>query len=196
MKKVYAPLLVILALVLAACAPQATPTSAPAPTEAPTPLPTEAPAMEPTEAPTPEPEIPDTSQSNIVELAVADGRFTTLVQALQATGLDQALQAEGPFTVFAPTDEAFAALPAGTLEGLTSEQLSNILLYHVVEGRVLAADVVGLDGQEVPTLLGQPVTVTVEGDIVRINGAQVIITDIETANGVIHVIDQVLLPPQ
>ncbi len=84
---------------------------------------------------------------DIVDTAVADGRFTTLVGALQATGLDDALKGPGPFTVFAPTDAAFAALPEGLLAGLTTEQLTNILLYHVVSGKVLAADVLGLDGE-------------------------------------------------
>lgn len=131
---------------------------------------------------------------DIVDTAVADGRFTTLVGALQATGLDEALKGTGPFTVFAPTDAAFAALPAGLLESLTTEQLTNILLYHVVSGKVLAADVVGLDGEFVNTLLaGQQVLVSVDGGV-KINDANVVITDILCSNGVIHVIDAVLVP--
>ncbi len=133
---------------------------------------------------------------SIVEIAVEDGRFTTLVGALQTTGLDDALSGEGPFTVFAPTDDAFAALPAGTLESLSEAELTNILLYHVVDGAVLAADVVGLDGETVETLLGEGITIRIEGENVFINEALVIITDIEASNGVIHVIDSVLLPPQ
>ena len=119
-----------------------------------------------------------------------------MVGALQATGLVEALEGEGPFTVFAPTEEAFAALPAGTLKSLTPEQLADILLYHVVAGKVMAADVVGLDGQMVDTLLeGKQVAVSVEDGKVMINDAAVVTTDLEGSNGVIHVIDSVLLPP-
>ncbi len=134
-------------------------------------------------------------QKDIVDIAVEDGRFTTLVTALEAADLVDTLKGEGPFTVFAPTDEAFAALPEGTLDSLLADvpALSNVLLYHVVPGKVLAADVVALDIAD--TVLGQPVDITVEGDSVRINEAQVVMTDIEAANGVIHVIDSVLLPP-
>jgi len=133
----------------------------------------------------------------IVDIAVADGRFTTLVAALGAAGLVETLSGEGPFTVFAPTDEAFAKLPAGTVENLLKpenlEQLKNILLYHVVSGKVMAADVVGLTSA--PTVLGQDVTITVKDGNVYLNDTiQVIITDIEASNGVIHVIDAVLLP--
>lgn len=132
---------------------------------------------------------------DIVDTAVADGRFTTLVAAVQAAGLVDALKAEGPLTVFAPTDDAFAKLPAGTVEGLLADipALTDILLYHVVSGKVMAADVVTLDSA--PTLLGKNVTITVTDGKVYLNGnAQVIITDIEASNGVIHVIDTVLLP--
>jgi transforming growth factor-beta-induced protein len=133
--------------------------------------------------------------ADIVATAVADGRFTTLVAAVQAAGLVDTLKGEGPFTVFAPTDEAFAKLPEGTVEGLLEqpEELAKILLYHVVPGKVMAADVVGLQSAE--TALEQPVKISVDGDMVKINDAQVIITDIETSNGVIHVIDSVILPP-
>ncbi len=131
---------------------------------------------------------------DIVDTAVADGRFTTLVTALEAADLVDTLKGDGPFTVFAPTDDAFAALPEGTVEGLLEDipALTDILTYHVVSGKVLAADVVGLDSAT--TLQGTDVAVTVDGDTVLINDAQVIITDIETSNGVIHVIDAVLLP--
>ncbi len=135
---------------------------------------------------------------DIVETAVADGRFTTLVAAVQAADLVETLQSEGPFTVFAPTDDAFAKLPAGTVESLllpeNLEQLTNILLYHVVSGKVMAADVVSLT--EAETALGEMLNIKVEDGKVYINDAMVIITDIETSNGVIHVIDSVLLPPQ
>jgi uncharacterized surface protein with fasciclin (FAS1) repeats len=137
--------------------------------------------------------LPETR--DIVDIAVADGRFTTLVTALQTAGLVEALQAEGPFTVFAPTDDAFAALPAGTLDVLLNDvpALSNILLYHVVEGKVMAADVVELNSAM--TLQGQyvDIDVTMDGKVM-IDNAEVIITDIETSNGVIHVIDAVIQP--
>lgn len=132
---------------------------------------------------------------NIVEAAVKDGRFTTLVAAVQAAELAETLQGDGPFTVFAPTDDAFAKLPAGTVEGLLQDipALKNILLYHVVEGKVMAEDVVKLESAD--TVAGKPITIKVEGDKVMVNESQVIITDIKVSNGVIHVIDSVLLPP-
>ena len=188
MKTKFAFVFVVLAMLLAACGAQATPapTVAPEPTRMP----------EPTAVPTEEP-MPQT----IVDLAVADGRFTTLVSAVQAAGLVDTLKSEGPFTVFAPTDEAFAALPAGTLDSLlqpeNKQQLTDILLYHVVPGKVMAADVVGLDGQSAETALeGKSINIKVDGDKVILNDTvNVILTDIETSNGVIHVIDAVLLPP-
>jgi uncharacterized surface protein with fasciclin (FAS1) repeats len=136
-------------------------------------------------------------QPSIAEIAVADGRFTTLVAALEAAGLVETLSGEGSFTVFAPTDDAFAALPEGTVEGLLAdtEALTNVLLYHVVDGKVMAADVIGLDGQEVPALSGETLQVMVADGGVKINESNVIITDIEASNGVVHVIDAVILPP-
>jgi transforming growth factor-beta-induced protein len=136
--------------------------------------------------------------ADIVDTAIADDRFTTLVAALEAAGLVETLKGEGPFTVFAPTNDAFAKLPAGTVETLLKpenlEQLKNILLYHVVSGKVMAEEVITLNAAD--TVLGQPVTIKVEDGKVYINDAQVTVTDIETRNGVIHVIDMVLLPPQ
>ncbi len=174
----FAVLLVVASLTLAACAPAATP----APTATPIPEPTA----------TPEPML-----SDIVDTAVADGRFTTLVAAVQAAELVDTLKGEGPFTVFAPTDDAFAALPEGTLDSLllpeSKQALTDILLYHVVSGKVMAADVTALTSAT--TVLGKDVTVKVDMGNVYINEAKVIITDIETSNGVIHVIDAVLLPP-
>ena len=140
------------------------------------------------------------SEANtIVDVAVTDGRFTTLVAAVQAAELVETLSGEGPFTVFAPTDDAFAALPAGTLDSLllpeNKQALTDILLYHVVAGKVMAADVVGLTSA--PTVLGADITIAVrDGNVFLNDTVQVIITDIETSNGVIHVIDAVLLPPQ
>ncbi|WP_299024088.1 fasciclin domain-containing protein [uncultured Thermanaerothrix sp.] len=174
-------LLVGVALVMAACAPAATPepTSPPMPTQTPIP---------PTATPAPR---------TIVDIAVADGRFSTLVTALQAAGLVETLAGEGPFTVFAPTDEAFAKLPKETLESLlkpaNKDQLIKVLTYHVVAGKVMAADVVKLS--EAQTVAGEPVSIKVEGNKVFVNDAQVILTDIEASNGVIHVIDTVILPP-
>ncbi len=175
-------LLIVAIFAISACAPQATPTAAPI----------MAPTMMPEPTAMPEPELMD-----IVDTAVADGRFTTLVTAVQAAGLVDALKGEGPLTVFAPTDDAFALLPEGTVESLLQEenkqQLTDILLYHVVEGKVMAADVVGLTSA--PSLLGKDLVVKVDMGNVYINEAKVIITDIEASNGVIHVIDAVLLPP-
>lgn len=133
----------------------------------------------------------------IVDVAVADGRFNTLVAAVTAADLVETLSGEGPFTVFAPTDDAFAALPEGTVESLLEDPsgaLTDILLYHVVDGSVMAETVVTLDSAT--TLLGEDVTITVTDDGVFLNDTvQVITTDIKASNGVIHVIDAVLLPP-
>lgn len=138
---------------------------------------------------------PVQTQMDIVDTAVADGRFTTLATALTTAGLVDTLKGPGPFTVFAPTDEAFAKLPAGALDGLLAdkEALTKVLLYHVVSGKVMAADVVNLSSAD--TVAKLPVSIKVEGDKVMVGDAQVIITDVEASNGVIHVIDTVLLPP-
>jgi uncharacterized surface protein with fasciclin (FAS1) repeats len=143
----------------------------------------------------PSEETEEESMGSIVDIAVADGRFTTLVAALQAAELVETLSGDGPFTVFAPTDDAFAKLPEGTVEGLLEDipALTDILLYHVVSGEVLAADVVELESAE--TVLGESVSIRVEDGNVYINDSMVIITDIIADNGVIHVIDTVLLPP-
>lgn len=149
----------------------------------------------PTPAPPTAPVTTPAVPKNIVQTAVGDGRFTTLVAAVQAAKLDGALSGPGPFTVFAPTDDAFAKLPAGTVENLLKEpegQLKQILLYHVVSGKVMAADVVKLTSA--PTLQGSNLTINIT-DGVRVNNAKVVITDVECSNGVIHVIDSVLLPP-
>lgn len=140
--------------------------------------------------------LPPEPLGSIVDIALADERFETLVAALQAAGLVETLQGDGPFTVFAPTDEAFAALPEGTVAALLEDvpALTNVLLYHVVVGDVRAADVVTLD--TAVTVQGEPVRISVEGDSVRINDALVVIADIAASNGVIHVIDAVLLPPE
>jgi len=136
----------------------------------------------------------------IVEIAQGNDDFSTLVAALQAAGLVETLQGEGPFTVFAPTNAAFEKLPEGTLENLLKEenkdQLTAILTYHVAPAKAMAEDVVGMD--EAPTVQGKPVQIMVEEGTVKLMGdntATVTATDIQASNGVIHVIDTVLMPP-
>ncbi|MGD8496849.1 MAG: fasciclin domain-containing protein [Gemmatimonadales bacterium] len=135
---------------------------------------------------------------DIVETAVAAGQFNTLAAALKAGGLIETLQGEGPFTVFAPTDEAFAKLPAGTVEELlkpeNKDKLVAILTYHVVPGEYMAADVVGMDGAT--TVEGDDVSFSVTDEGAKVNDANIVKTDIAASNGVIHVIDSVILPPQ
>jgi uncharacterized surface protein with fasciclin (FAS1) repeats len=133
---------------------------------------------------------------DIVEVATAAGSFKTLLQAATVAGLVDTLKGPGPFTVFAPTDEAFAALPAGTLDGLLKDpaKLKDILLYHVVSGKVMADEVVKLTSAT--TVQGKAITVTVKDGTVYLNDTvKVVTTDIQASNGVIHVIDAVLLPP-
>jgi len=136
------------------------------------------------------------STSNIVQTAVAAGSFTTLVAAVKAAGLAETLSGPGPFTVFAPTDDAFKKLPAGTVESLLKPEnkakLVKILTYHVVPGMLMAKDVVG--AKSLKTVEGQDLTVKVMGSMVHINGAMISKTDIVASNGVIHVIDSVILP--
>lgn len=129
---------------------------------------------------------------NIIEVAVSNGSFKTLATALTAAGLIETLQGEGPFTVFAPTDEAFAKIPAETLEAVLAdkEKLTAILTYHVVAGKHMAADVLGMD--TVTTLQGSTAKITVEGPM--INDATIVMPNVEADNGVIHVIDTVLMP--
>ena len=135
------------------------------------------------------------SRGDIVDTAVAAGNFTTLATALQAAGLVDTLKGPGPFTVFAPTDAAFAQLPAGTVESLLAnpDQLRAVLTYHVVAGKVTAADVVKL--HSATTVEGEDVTINAADGMVRINDALVTTADIMASNGVIHVVDSVLLPP-
>ena len=133
---------------------------------------------------------------NIVELAVGTESLSTLVAAVQAAGLVDVLAGEGPFTVFAPTNEAFAALPAGTVETLlkpeNKDQLIAILTYHVVPGKVMSTDLA--DGMKAATAQGEEITVDLS-DGAKINQSTVIMADIKASNGVVHVIDQVILPP-
>ncbi len=132
---------------------------------------------------------------DIVDTAVANGSFTTLVAAVEAAGLVETLKGEGPFTVFAPTDEAFAALPEGTVEALLAdpEALAGILTYHVVAGKVMSGDL--SDGMTAATVNGADITIGTEGGV-TVNEANVVAADIEASNGVIHVLDAVILPPQ
>jgi transforming growth factor-beta-induced protein len=135
-------------------------------------------------------------KKDIVDTAVGAGSFKTLVAAVQAAGLVDTLKGKGPFTVFAPTDEAFAKLPKGTVEDLLKPEnkakLVAVLTYHVVPGKVMAADVVKL--KEAKTVQGQSVKIVVADGKVKVDAANVVKTDIETSNGVIHVIDAVILP--
>jgi uncharacterized surface protein with fasciclin (FAS1) repeats len=133
---------------------------------------------------------------DIIDTAVAAGSFNTLAAAVTAAGLVDTLKGAGPFTVFAPTDEAFAKLPAGTIEALLADipKLTAILTYHVVAGKVMAADVVGLNGKSAKTVNGAEVAISTDGGV-KLNGvSNVVKTDIECTNGVIHVIDTVILP--
>lgn len=136
------------------------------------------------------------AKKDIVDTAVAAGDFKTLAAALQAAGLVDTLKGPGPFTVFAPTDEAFAKLPAGTVEELlkpeNKEKLVAILTYHVVSGKVMAKDVVSLNSAK--TVNGKSVTISQQNGVVMVDNARVVKTDIAASNGVIHVIDTVILP--
>jgi uncharacterized surface protein with fasciclin (FAS1) repeats len=196
MKRSAILLLSALAIVVTACSAAAT--STPAAPAAATPAPTASAALTP--APTASATAPASSAAattkDIVQTATEAGSFKTLVTALKAAGLVETLQGKGPFTVFAPTDAAFAALPAGTLEGLLADPaaLKKILLYHVVAGAVTADQVVGLTSAD--TVEGAPIAISVKDGKVYLNGsAKVVTADVLASNGVIHVIDQVILPP-
>lgn len=145
----------------------------------------------------------EAATTDIVDTAVAAGDFTTLATALEAANLVETLKGPGPFTVFAPTDEAFDALPEGTLDELLADptgDLAEILKYHVIEGEVMAADVLEMDGQSVATVQGAELTIEVDGEQVTLvdnsgNRVNVVSTDVDASNGVIHVLDGVLMPP-
>ncbi len=145
-------------------------------------------------------DMSEESLGSIVDVAVEAGSFTTLVAAVQAAGLEETLSMGGPFTVFAPTDEAFAAALESL--GLTAEELladtetlTSILTYHVIDGEVPASTVVTLDGQSAETLNGASVDISIDGETVMVNDATVVAVDVAADNGIIHVIDTVLLPP-
>ena len=161
-----------------------------------TPAPAEEAAPEATPAPVEEAVEAAAPVADIVDTAVAAGSFNILVAAVQAAGLVDALKGDGPFTVFAPTDDAFAKIPQETIDGLLADptgDLTQILLYHVVAGKVMASDL--SDGLTVATLQGGEVTFSLSDAGAKVNDANIIATDIETSNGVIHVIDSVILPP-
>ena len=133
---------------------------------------------------------------NIVQVAVEAGSFNTLVAAVKAAGLVETLSGPGPFTVFAPTDAAFAKLPAGTVEALLAdkEKLTSILTYHVVSGKVTAAELVNSNGATPTTVNGLPLDIVVREGKVYVNGTQVVTADVQASNGVIHIVETVLLP--
>jgi uncharacterized surface protein with fasciclin (FAS1) repeats len=135
-----------------------------------------------------------TSEKNIVETAIGAGNFTTLVTAVKAAGLVETLSGPGPFTVFAPTDEAFGKLPAGTVEALLQDKakLTSVLTYHVVPGKHLAADVLKMSSLK--SVQGQEITISLKDGAAMADSAKIIKTDIVCSNGVIHVIDAVILP--
>jgi uncharacterized surface protein with fasciclin (FAS1) repeats len=134
--------------------------------------------------------------ATIAEIAANDRRFSTLVTALRAANLEDTLKGVGPYTVFAPTDDAFKQLPAGTVENLLRDtpSLKQILLYHVVSGKAMARDAAQMESAN--TVSGKSIKIKKQGDQVMINDARVVTTDIEADNGVIHVIDHVLMPPE
>jgi len=181
MKKLFVVLAILfIGILIAGCTSQP---PAPVVTPTPTPVPTAVPTIAPV-------------QKTIFDTAAADGRFTTLVAAVQAANLNGTLNGTGPFTVFAPTDDAFKKLPNGTVATLlkTPEgDLKQILLYHVVSGNLMAADLMNLS--HVKTVQGDNVTLTTVNGTLMVNGAKVIIADIKATNGVIHVIDTVITPP-
>jgi len=191
MKRSIALLLPALAIAIAACSSGSSPSAAP--TAASTPSPAAASAAAPSTAPS---ASAAAMTKDIVESATEAGSFKTLLAAAKAAGLVETLQGDGPFTVFAPTDEAFAALPAGTLDGLLKDPtaLKKILLYHVVSGSVTSDKVVGLTSAT--SVEGSPIAIAVKDGTVYLNdSAKVVTADVMASNGVIHVIDQVLLPP-
>ena len=183
-----------LALFLASCSAAPTETMAPA-------SPAPAPASSSAPAETMAPASP-AAAADIVDTAVAAGDFETLTAAVTAAGLVETLKGPGPFTVFAPTDDAFAKLPEGTVESLLEQpegELTQILTYHVIAGEVMAADVLAMDGEKVTTVQGNELTIEVsDGKVALVDAAggkvNVVATDVDASNGVIHVIDGVLLP--
>ena len=191
MKRSLALLLPALAIAIAACSAAASPSAVP--TAASTPSPAATAAAAPSAMPS---ASAAAMAKDIVQTATDAGSFKTLLAAVKAAGLVETLQGKGPFTVFAPTDAAFAALPAGTLDGLLKDPaaLKKILLYHVVSGSVTADKVVGLTSAT--SVEGSPIAVSIKDGTVYLNdSAKVVTPDVMASNGVIHVIDKVILPP-
>ncbi|WP_420617775.1 fasciclin domain-containing protein [Candidatus Poriferisocius sp.] len=205
-KKLFTLLAALLAISLIAVAcgndddGPATPVASTAPPEETAEEPVEETAEEPAEEPMDDSVEESAVPGTIVEVAVESGAFPTLVAAVQAAGLVETLSGEGPFTVFAPTEEAFGAALAAL--GLSAEELlgdvdllTAVLTYHVLPVAAPAEVVLGLDGQSVATVGGEDVQITVDGGSVMVNDATVVTADIEASNGIIHVIDKVLIPP-
>ena len=191
MKRSFTLLAPVLAIAIAACSTAASPSASTAPVATPSPAATA--AASPSSAPS---ASAAAMAKDIVQTATEAGSFKTLLTAAKAAGLVETLQGKGPFTVFAPTDAAFAALPAGTLDGLLKDPaaLKKILLYHVVAGSVTADKVVGLTSAT--SVEGSPIAIAVKDGTVYLNdSAKVVTPDVMASNGVIHVIDQVILPP-
>ena len=191
MKRSIGLLVPALAIAIAACSTAASPSAVP--TAASTPSPTATTAAAPSTAPS---ASAAAMAKDIVETATEAGSFKTLLAAVKAAGLVETLQGTGPFTVFAPTDAAFAALPAGTLDGLLKDPaaLKKILLYHVVSGSVTSDKVVGLTSAT--SVEGSPIAIAVKDGTVYLNDSATVVTpDVMASNGVIHVIDKVILPP-
>ena len=191
MKRSIALLVPALAIAIAACSAAASPSAVPTAASIPSPAATAA------AAPSAMPSASAAAMAkDIVQTATDAGSFKTLLAAVKAAGLVETLQGKGPFTVFAPTDAAFAALPAGTLDGLLKDPaaLKKILLYHVVSGSVTADKVVGLTSAT--SVEGSPIAVSIKDGTVYLNdSAKVVTPDVMASNGVIHVIDKVILPP-
>jgi len=185
------PLLLVAGMSLAACGGGAEP-GAPA---AETPAMVEEPTVEliPTEAPTTEAMATD----DVLAVLEKDGRFTTLLSLVATAGLTDALKVEGPLTLFAPTDDAFSKLPAGALDGLSTEALTAILMYHITGGALMSADAMMMDGSGLPMMGGEAYSATLKVDAgqLMINDATVTAPDLAASNGVIHAIDTVLMPP-
>src|SRR6187549_598139 len=191
MKRAITLLVPALAIAIAACSTSSSPSAVP--TAASTPSPAAATAAAPSSMP---PASAAAMTKDIVQTATEAGSFTTLLTAVKAAGLVETLQGKGPFSVFAPTDAAFAALPAGTLDGLLKDPaaLKKVLLYHVVSGSVTADKVVGLTSAT--SVEGSPIAIAVKDGTVYLNdSAKVVTPDVMASNGVIHVIDSVILPP-
>jgi uncharacterized surface protein with fasciclin (FAS1) repeats len=188
MKRALTLFLPALAIAIAACSGS---TATTAPTQASNPTPAQTATVAPSAAPS-----TDAMSKDIVQTATEAGSFKTLLTAVKAAGLVDTLEGTGPFTVFAPTDAAFAALPAGTLDGLLKDPaaLKKVLLYHVVAGSVTSDKVVGLTSAN--SVEGSPIALSVKDGTVYLNDtAKVVTPDVMASNGVIHVIDQVILPP-